>query len=612
MARPRQINVPKILVADDNTNIQKMVALAFRERGIDVTSVGNGEAAVRRIPDLKPDLILADIFMPVRNGYEVCEFVKKNDDFSHIPVILMVGAFDPLDEKEARRVGADGILKKPFVPPDPLIAMVTSALERNPKLAAELARAKETVVEPPAAVEIELPAKIEPKPLPEFPEPSPDEAALVYGFGNGKRDLEDEIEKAASKEPVAPAFEANAEDDESGEEQASGGWRRAAMDFEVPEEDAKGPAYSTDMDLESDAASFPSERDVPPKRVVVPDLAEEEEPVALGRAPESAPLEPFSASFAEAEVSAFESALPADAETLDTPAASSVPHPAELEDAVAAEPNPGDSWLATISPGEESSQDAAPEPAEHVSSGYDSESVASSEDEPASRKDPDIEEPPAAYATPEQPETSDSWFAAPSPVEEPSHDAAPEPGPAVHVSSGFDSEFVAPPEDEPASRKDPDLEEPPAVRAAPEPLLVDDEPQASPEYGTRVQEIQPLYSFLPPVMEDSHEEPAEQEASPHEETGISLGTWHGESSERIPTVPPPEPAALSDIPFLAPPAVSRSSAEEAGAAEQETVDALVRKLLERIGPQLHEMISQGVLQPLVEDLVQKELAKKEK
>src|SRR5271168_1921523 len=145
----RGIQVPRILVADDNANIQKMVVLAFKERGIEVTSVGNGEAAVRRLPDLNPDLVLADVFMPVRNGYEVCEFVKKDTRFAHIPVILLVGAFDPLDEKEARRVGADGVLKKPFVPPDPLIAMVTSALEKNPKLAAELAKAKEVVVEPP-------------------------------------------------------------------------------------------------------------------------------------------------------------------------------------------------------------------------------------------------------------------------------------------------------------------------------------------------------------------------------------------------------------------------------------------------------------------------------
>ena len=96
-----------------------------------MVSVSNGEAAVRKLPDFPPDLVLADIFMPVRNGYEVCEFVKKDSRFSHVPVVLLVGAFDPLDEREAQRVGADGILKKPFVPPDPLITMVKTLLDRT-------------------------------------------------------------------------------------------------------------------------------------------------------------------------------------------------------------------------------------------------------------------------------------------------------------------------------------------------------------------------------------------------------------------------------------------------------------------------------------------------
>ena len=120
----------KILVADDNSNIQKMVVLALKDQGIDVVAVGNGEAAVRKISDLRPDLVLADVFMPVRNGYEVCQYVKTDPSLAHIPVILLVGAFDPLDEQEAQRVGADGVLKKPFVPPDPLISMVKSALQR--------------------------------------------------------------------------------------------------------------------------------------------------------------------------------------------------------------------------------------------------------------------------------------------------------------------------------------------------------------------------------------------------------------------------------------------------------------------------------------------------
>jgi CheY-like chemotaxis protein len=122
--------VPRVLVADDNSNIQKTVTLALKDAGIEVVSVANGEAAVRKLPDLLPDLILADIFMPVRSGYEVCEYVKHDSRFSHIPVILLVGAFDPFDEKEARRVCADGVLKKPFVPPDPLINMVTTLLAK--------------------------------------------------------------------------------------------------------------------------------------------------------------------------------------------------------------------------------------------------------------------------------------------------------------------------------------------------------------------------------------------------------------------------------------------------------------------------------------------------
>jgi CheY-like chemotaxis protein len=96
--------VPTILVADDNSNIQKMVSLAFGEHGFEVVAVGNGEAAVRKLSEIHPDIVLADIFMPVRNGYEVCEFVKKDPKLSKIPVILLVGAFDPLDEKEAKRV----------------------------------------------------------------------------------------------------------------------------------------------------------------------------------------------------------------------------------------------------------------------------------------------------------------------------------------------------------------------------------------------------------------------------------------------------------------------------------------------------------------------------
>jgi CheY-like chemotaxis protein len=297
--------VPRILVADDNTNIQKMVVLAFQERGVEVIAVGNGEAAVRRLPDANPDLVLADVFMPVRNGYEVCEFVKKDPRFAHVPVILLVGAFDPLDEKEARRVGADGVLKKPFVPPDPLIAMVMSALEKNPKVAAELAKAKEVAAEallPPALPEV--PLKSEPKPLPEFPEPTAEEAAVIYGFGKGVRAIdlddaaeEDEQESSKSKKLAKPEKDAKApkapaapktpvvaamdddEDDFDGSVTAND-WRRNAADFEVPENVAADPVYSYGKGFEP--ITFPSEKDVPPRRRKTDESGAEETAASAG------------------------------------------------------------------------------------------------------------------------------------------------------------------------------------------------------------------------------------------------------------------------------------------------------------------------------------------
>ena len=160
----------KILVADDNSNIQKMVGLALKDQGIDVVAVGNGEAAVRKISDVRPDLVLADVFMPVRNGYEVCNYVKQDSTLCHIPVILLVGAFDPLDEQEAQRVGADGVLKKPFVPPDPLISMVKSALTR----AGVVIGAAEPPPPPPVAV-----TKVEPPPPPRVAPPPPPPTVAV-------------------------------------------------------------------------------------------------------------------------------------------------------------------------------------------------------------------------------------------------------------------------------------------------------------------------------------------------------------------------------------------------------------------------------------------------
>ncbi len=104
----------QLLLADDSITIQKIVALTFAEEGIQVIAVSDGAEALEKLKETAPDIVLADVFMPRLNGYQVCEHIKQSEHLKHIPVVLMVGSFEPFDEVEARRVGADDILSKPF------------------------------------------------------------------------------------------------------------------------------------------------------------------------------------------------------------------------------------------------------------------------------------------------------------------------------------------------------------------------------------------------------------------------------------------------------------------------------------------------------------------
>jgi CheY-like chemotaxis protein len=104
----------KLLLADDSITIQKVVDLTFTDEGVSVLCVNNGREAIEQLADFVPDVVLADVFMPQMNGYEVCEYIKQNDKLKHIPVMLLVGSFEPFDEEEARRVGANDTLTKPF------------------------------------------------------------------------------------------------------------------------------------------------------------------------------------------------------------------------------------------------------------------------------------------------------------------------------------------------------------------------------------------------------------------------------------------------------------------------------------------------------------------
>lgn len=120
----------KILLADDSITIQKVIELTFSDEDFDVVTVGNGRLAIERLEEVRPDVVLCDIIMPEKDGYEVCDHIKKNAAFAHVPVLLLTGAFEPFDQERAARVGCDGFLAKPFEP-QALIAKVKDLLVQS-------------------------------------------------------------------------------------------------------------------------------------------------------------------------------------------------------------------------------------------------------------------------------------------------------------------------------------------------------------------------------------------------------------------------------------------------------------------------------------------------
>jgi len=125
---------PKLLLADDSITIRKVVELTFAEEGIEVTAVGSGEEAMQKFIEAQPDIVLVDVNMPDPTGYHICEMIKQDESTRHIPVLLLVGSFEPFDQDLAERVRADGFMVKPFQSIRELVGKVNELLgpEKEP------------------------------------------------------------------------------------------------------------------------------------------------------------------------------------------------------------------------------------------------------------------------------------------------------------------------------------------------------------------------------------------------------------------------------------------------------------------------------------------------
>jgi CheY-like chemotaxis protein len=186
-----------VLVADDSPSIQNKAKGILTGEGLEVVTVSNGVAAIKKLPTIKPSLVIADVAMPGRDGYEVCEFVKNSPDLSFVPVVLVFSDQDPYDDQRGARARADATIKKSPGERDPfdheeLVAMVA-------KFLAQADAAAPTA--PPPEPEI---APLEP--MDEAPDfgvaaPSPELEALDEGVAFGAPTFEETSMPAAQEAP---------------------------------------------------------------------------------------------------------------------------------------------------------------------------------------------------------------------------------------------------------------------------------------------------------------------------------------------------------------------------------------------------------------------------
>jgi CheY-like chemotaxis protein len=554
--------VVKILVADDNSNIQKMVGLALKDQGIDVIAVGNGEAAVRKISDIHPDLVLADVFMPVRNGYEVCRYVKEDLTLKHIPVILLVGAFDPLDEQEAQRVGADGVLKKPFVPPDPLISMVKSALTRAgisiappppvQKAPEPPRKGSSEWLKPAAASKLAaLTAEKAPEPeeetsdVPEeFPTP-PQQLKIAAGQGPvafGNLMSTHEAEEEADAQTTAHSQLADERK-----------WGRHGEEEEEEHEDGDNSLHAR---WRPDGLAEPLQKTPVPSVVPSNDAADWRDAAFHGSPPaKSIPSPPRHTSSAKS---------PETETVVEAVAVSTL----EAKPANSPVPFSGDAWAAAMAAGIEEKLARTP---------------GTIEKEPEAKPEPEA----VPDAHKEAPPAS-SWFSSSStPWETETRKAS-------QLAATWDAPQVQTPVAEAVASH-----EEPVQEAAPSPTEAEPEPVAELPHVAPAEEI-PTPEVAHAAVEP-HAAPVMHLASPDETQEVPVYRA-AEPSWAAPA--PVEEAPVAEAPLAEAPLPKAAPSPE---PTQSDIEAMVARVLEKMSPDVMQKVTHEILRPVIEALVKEEL-----
>src|SRR5215471_2555488 len=122
--------IPTVYFIDDSATMREVIKIAFRRENINVVACHDANTALTEIETAKPDIVITDVIMPDKDGYDVCQHIKSHPALARTPVILMSGVVNRAVAEKAFAVKADELLRKPFQPQD-LIARVKHLLKPN-------------------------------------------------------------------------------------------------------------------------------------------------------------------------------------------------------------------------------------------------------------------------------------------------------------------------------------------------------------------------------------------------------------------------------------------------------------------------------------------------
>jgi CheY-like chemotaxis protein len=149
------MTAPVVYFIDDSATMREVIKIAFRRENIEVVACHDGDSAIAQMLQQKPDVVITDVIMPGKDGYEVCQSIKQNPSTSGTPVVLMSGVVNRQVAEKAFAVKADELIRKPFQPGD-LIGRVKHLLTKSgqPAAQAPVASISQPIQQPQAALNV--------------------------------------------------------------------------------------------------------------------------------------------------------------------------------------------------------------------------------------------------------------------------------------------------------------------------------------------------------------------------------------------------------------------------------------------------------------------------